>query len=74
MLTWSDLTQNWAYWSKRIQVIYPHLDDSAMAFAKQDRARFESYLAATHHLTSDEATEALNDFLWSATQTSMRAG
>ena len=34
-----------------------------MPFLKQDQSRFESYLAATHNLTLDEACEALDAFM-----------
>lgn len=62
-MTWSDLTRNWGDWFKRMQERFPHLDDSAMPFLKQDRGRFEAYLADTHDLTMDEAREELEDFL-----------
>ena len=63
-MTWSDLTRNWGDWFKRMQTRFPHLDDSAMPFLKQDRGRFEAYLAQTHDLTIDEAREELEDFLF----------
>lgn len=63
-MTWSDLTLNWALWFKRIQTRFPHLDESAMPFLKQDRDRFEAYLADTHNLTLHEAREEFEDFLY----------
>lgn len=63
-MTWAELTANWAHWFKRIKTRFPHLDDSAMPFLKQDRGRFEAYLADRHNLTLDEAREEFEDFLY----------
>ena len=63
-MIWSDLTADWAKWFKRIQKRFPNLDDSAMPFVKQDRSRFESYIAGTHNLSLREAHEELDDFLF----------
>lgn len=63
MLTWTDMTENWGYWSKQLQDAYPHLDGSALAFAKNDRTRFEGYLAQTHNLTLAEARDSLLSFM-----------
>ncbi|WP_342777310.1 hypothetical protein [Ruegeria sediminis] len=35
-----------------------------MAYVKQDRKRFEAYLAERHHLTVNEAREEVEDFLF----------
>lgn len=64
MLNWSDLTRDWAASFTRVQRRFPHIEDSAMAFLKQDRARFEAYLADRHQLTLREAREELDDFLF----------
>ncbi|MEX0319639.1 MAG: hypothetical protein AB3N21_16915 [Ruegeria sp.] len=43
---------------------FPNLRDSDMPFVKQNRQRFEAYLAERHHLTVTEAREELEDFLF----------
>ncbi|TNF63694.1 MAG: hypothetical protein EP307_04645 [Rhodobacteraceae bacterium] len=63
-MTWSDLTGNWGAWFARIKTRFPNLDDGAMPFLKQDRDRFEAYLAQTHDLTLEEAREEFEDFLY----------
>ncbi|MCR9126502.1 MAG: hypothetical protein NXH82_10280 [Rhodobacteraceae bacterium] len=63
-MTWADLTQNWAIWFARIKQRFPNLEDSAMPFLKQDRQRFECYLAETHQLTLTEAREEFEEFLY----------
>lgn len=62
-MTWNDMTGNWGHWFRRMQARFPHLEDSAMPFLKQDRGRFEAYLAQTHDLTLNEARAELEDFL-----------
>lgn len=62
-MTWATLTENWAASYRRLQMRFPHLEDDAMAFVKQDHSRFISYLAASHALTYQEAEEALVDYL-----------
>lgn len=63
-MKWTDLTTDWAMWFRRMQSRFPHLDDSAMPFVKQDRGRFEAYLAGTHNLSMEEAREEIDDFLF----------
>ena len=62
-MTWAALTENWAASYRRLQTRFPHLDDDAMAFVKQDYSRFISYLAASHALTYQEAEEAMAEYL-----------
>jgi len=64
MLTWTDLTQDWASAFARAKRRFPNLDDGDMPFLKLDRGRFEAYLAARHNLTLDEAREELRDYLY----------
>ena len=63
-MTWSDLTADWAMWFQRMKTRFPNLDDSAMPFVKQDRGRFEAYLADTHNLSMTEAREEVEDFMY----------
>ena len=62
-MTWVDLTKNWATSYKLLQSAFPYLEDDAMAFVKQDRSRFISYLAASHALTYQEAESSLEDYM-----------
>ncbi|TMV08628.1 hypothetical protein FGK63_05770 [Ruegeria sediminis] len=64
MLNWSDLTQDWASSYARAKTRFPNLRDRDMAYVKQDRKRFEAYLAERHHLTVNEAREEVEDFLF----------
>lgn len=64
MLTWTDLTQDWASSFARAKRRFPNLDYGDMPFLKLDRGRFEAYLAARHNLTLSEAREELEDFLY----------
>lgn len=64
MLTWSDLTKDWNNGFHKLQSRFPHLEEQAMAFAKQERSRFEPYLAISHDLTLTEAREEMTDFLF----------
>ena len=64
MMTWTDLTQDWATTYARAKMRFPNLRDQDMPFVKQDRHRFEAYLAERHHLTVNEAHEELEDFLF----------
>jgi len=68
MITWSDITQNWAWWFSRMKTRFPDLEDSSMPFLKQDRDRFEAYLAHTHDLTVSEAREEFQAFLTRETE------
>ncbi|MCB1310390.1 MAG: hypothetical protein KDK29_00210 [Sedimentitalea sp.] len=63
-MTWSDVTADWGRWFQHMKTRFPNLDDSAMPFLKQDRGRFEAYLADTHHLSLIEAREEFEDFLF----------
>lgn len=63
-MTWADLTRNWSYWFKRLKSQFPNLEDSAMPFLKQDRTRFELYLAERHQMSIEKAREELEDFLY----------
>lgn len=63
-MTWTDMTQDWSIWYRRLQSRFPNLDDGAMPFAKVDRNRFESYLAEAHNLSLTEAREEIDDFLF----------
>jgi hypothetical protein len=47
---------------------FPDLEDSSMPFLKQDRDRFEAYLAHTHDLTVSEAREEFQAFLTRETE------
>lgn len=64
ILNWSDLTQDWSTSYARAKMRFPNLRDSDMPFVKQNRQRFEAYLAERHHLTVTEAREELEDFLF----------
>ncbi len=63
-MTWSDLTRNWSYWFARLKAEFPGLEDSAMPFLKQDRTRFELYLAERQQISIERAREELEDFLY----------
>ncbi|MEO1733947.1 MAG: hypothetical protein AAFR45_10025 [Pseudomonadota bacterium] len=63
-MTWSDLIQDWGYWYRKLKTRFPNLDDGSMPFLKQDRGRFEAYVAETHNLTLEEARQELEDFLF----------
>ena len=63
-MNWADLTRDWGYWFQRIKTRFPNLEDSAMPFLKQDRTRFEHYLADRHQMTLREAREEFEDFLY----------
>ena len=62
-MTWLDLTENWSRSYALLRAKFPKLEQSAMPFLKQDQSRFESYLAATHDLTLDEARNSFDTFL-----------
>ena len=62
-MNWNDLTQNWGNAYGELRREFPKLEKSAMPFLKGDQDRFESYLAATHDLTLDEARAAFDAFL-----------
>ena len=62
-MTWATLTENWAVSYRLLQTRFPHLEDDAMAFVKQDQSRFLCYLATSHALTYAEAEDALQDFM-----------
>lgn len=62
-MNWTDLTRNWKVSYADLQRAFPNLEQSAMPFLKGDQDRFESYLAATHDMTLDEARQALDAFL-----------
>lgn len=64
MMTWTDLTQDWASGFARVKSRFPELDERDMPFLKLDRARFEAYLADRHNLTMEEAREEFADFLY----------
>lgn len=63
-MKWTDLTADWALWFSKMQLRFPHLEDSAMPFVKQDRIRFEAYLAGVHNLSLHEAHEEIEDFMF----------
>ena len=63
-MTWSDLIQDWGYLYRKLKTRFPNLDDGSMPFLKQDRGRFEAYVAETHNLTLEEARQELEDFLF----------
>ena len=62
-MTWVELTENWAASYKLLQQDFCQLQDDAMAFVKQDQARFVGYLASSHGLTFPEAEDALYDHM-----------
>lgn len=62
-MNWTDLTRNWKESYTDLQRAFPKLEQSAMPFLKGDQDRFESYLAATHDMTLDEARQALDAYL-----------
>ncbi len=62
-MTWLDLTRNWAHSYALLQDKFPKLEQSAMPFLKQDQSRFESYLAAMHDMTLEDARSALDAYL-----------
>ncbi len=62
-MNWTDLTQNWAENYGVLRNEFPKLEKSAMPFLKGDQDRFESYLAATHDMTLDEARTAFDAIL-----------
>ncbi len=62
-MNWTDLTRNWRDSYEALQAEFPNLEQSAMPFLKGDQDRFESYLAATHDMTLEEAQSALDAFL-----------
>lgn len=64
LMTWTDMIQDWATWSRRLQSRFPNLDDAAMPFSKLDRDRFEAYLAEVQNLSLIEAHEEIEDFLY----------
>ncbi len=64
MLNWVDLTQDWSACYARAKRRFPNLRAQDMAKVRDDRARFEAYLAERHHLTVTEAREELEDFLY----------
>lgn len=72
-MTWLDLTRNWAQSYTLLQNRFPHLEKSAMPFLKQDQSRFESYLAAMHEMTLDEARSAFDSFLDELSEVDMDA-
>lgn len=63
-MKWTDLTADWALWFSRMKSRFPQLEDSAMPFVKQDRGRFEAYLAGVHNLSIEEAREEIDDFMF----------
>lgn len=63
-MMWTDLTADWGLWFSKMQSRFPHLEDSAMPFVKQDRTRFEAYLAGVHNLSMEEAREEIEDFMF----------
>lgn len=63
-MTRSDQNQNLGTWHQKIKGRFPHLDDTAMALLKNDRALFEARVADSHHLTLNEAREEVEDFLY----------
>jgi len=63
MMNWTELTQNWAKSYAVLRNEFPKLEKSAMPFLKGDQDRFESYLAATHDMTLEEARTAFDAFL-----------
>jgi hypothetical protein len=62
-MKWTDLTRNWADSYVELRDTFPQLEKSAMPFLKGDQDRFESYLAATHDMTLEEARTAFDAFL-----------
>lgn len=62
-MNWLDLTRNWAESYKLLQARFPNLETSAMPFVKLDQARFESYLAAQHGMSLNEARDAFDEFV-----------
>ena len=64
MLNWTDLTKDWDASYARAKRRFPNLLDKDMASVRNDRKRFEAYLAERHHLTVNEAREEVEDFLF----------
>ncbi len=63
-MDWTDVTQNWPLWSRRIRARFPSLDQTAMTERRHDRSAFEAYLAHAHNLSLNEAHEEMDDFLY----------
>lgn len=62
-MNWFDLTRNWSDGYAALCHEFPKLEQSAMPFLKSDQDRFESYLAATHDMTLEDARNAFDAFL-----------
>ncbi len=62
-MNWTDLTRNWGESYAALCREFPNLEKSAMPFLKGDQDRFESYLAATHDMSLEDARKALDAFL-----------
>lgn len=63
-MTWADLTSSGELWFTRMKARFPHIEDSAIEIARADRACFEAYLARVHNITTTEAREEIEDFLF----------
>ena len=74
MLTWADLTRNWAASFAKAKTRFPNLRDRDMPFLKLDRDRFVAYLAETHQLSLDDARAQFAAFLKSEATRKALAG
>lgn len=63
-IKWSEVTDDWGTWSRRISDRFPLLDPAAMDRKRHNRAAFEAYLADRHNLSLIEAREEIEDLLY----------
>lgn len=65
-MPWSIVTKDWTRFVQSLCSWFPYFDETAVQRFRGDRAKLVVYLAESHDLTEDEASEQLED--WFALQ------
>ncbi|MEM8692468.1 MAG: hypothetical protein AAGG57_11350 [Pseudomonadota bacterium] len=60
-MNWTELTKHLA--EEELMRHFPDLDDTAVGFLKDDKARLARHISEKHGLTETEATEAIDDVI-----------